>query len=90
MREQGEYDTSAFVYVDDSTTHVEYNAATPVTVKANSKIYIDAKPDPFAVGWSGTFRADVTGGVTLTASDETSATFAVTGDGTIVTNGITD
>lgn len=90
MREQGEYDVSAFVYVDDSTTHVEYNANTPVTVKANSKIYIDAKPDPQAVGWSGTFRADVTGGVTLTASDETSATFAVTGDGTIVTNGITD
>ena len=90
MREQGEYDTHANVYVDDGTSAVQYTASSPVTVKANSKIFIDAKSDPFAVGWSGTFRADVTGGVTLTASDETSATFAVTGDGTIVTNGITD
>ena len=90
MREQGAYDTYANVYVDDGTSAVKYTASSPVTVKANSKIYIDAAADSFAVGWDGTFNATVTGGVTLTASTDSTATFAVTGDGTIVTNGITD
>lgn len=90
MREQGAYDTYANVYVDDGTSAVQYSSGSPVTVKANSKIYIDAAADSFAVGWDGTFNATVTGGVTLTASTDSTATFAVTGDGTIVTNGITD
>ena len=90
MRDQGAYDTYANVYVDDGTSAVQYSNGSPITVKANSKIYIDAAADSFAVGWDGTFRADVTGGVTLTASTDSTATFAVTGDGTIVTNGITD
>ena len=90
MREQGAYATYANVYVDDGTSAVKYTADSPVTVKANSKIYIDAAADSFAVGWDGTFNATVTGGVTLTASTDSTATFAVTGDGTIVTNGITD
>lgn len=92
MPEQGEYGASANVYVDDSTeVSATYSYGNPCTVAAQHKIYIDAAVDGFAVGWSGgSVDAVTTGGVTLTASDSSTATFSVTGDGTITTAGITD
>lgn len=101
MREQGAYATDAAIYTDDEATKAIqgqsalvfglYSYGDPCTVYAQNKIYIDATYEWNTEGWDGgSANATVTGGVTLTASDRTSATFSVTGDGTITTDGITD